>query len=358
MKYCLWLHSIEGFGPASAAKMLEEGLCAEDIFRMRAEEIEKLSFLRSDQKRNLIRAQMEMDPDELAENLKKKKISFYSLEKGSYPKKLRNLRDAPYGLFCKGRLPDEERFTVGIVGARSCSSYGRSIARQIGRELGKNGVEVISGLARGVDGAAQRGAVNAGGKSYAVLGCGVNICYPKENYELFSEIERNGGIISEYPPGTEPIAGHFPLRNRIISGLSDCIIVVEARKKSGSLITAEYALEQGKEVYAVPGQLDSKLSWGCHQLIHQGAGIYVSTEEFLQDMSLTFEGGEIASEDGNLEKREKLVYSSITLLPKSSMEIQAETGLELRELLEILLQLELKKKILELTKGNYIRIRR
>ncbi len=358
MKYCLWLHSIEGFGAMSAGKMLEEGLCAEDIFRMKADKIEGLPFLRADQKRNIILAQGKKDPDQLMEELKKKKIDFYSIEKGEYPKKLRNLRDAPYGLFCKGKLPDEKRFTAAIVGARSCSSYGRSIARRIGRELGKNGVEVVSGLARGVDGAAQRGAILAGGRSYAVLGCGVNICYPKENYDLFSEIEKEGGIISEYPPGTEALAGHFPLRNRIISGLSDCIIVVEARKKSGSLITAEYALEQGKEVYAVPGQLDSKLSQGCHHLIHQGAGIYVSTEEFLQDMSLTFESGEAVLEEGNLEKREKLVYSSITLLPKSSMEIQAETGLDLRELLEILLQLELKKKILELSKGNYIRIRR
>ncbi len=357
MKYCLWLHSIEGFGPISAAAMLEQGLCAEDLYRMKEERLMELPFLQKKMKRKILEAQSRQDPDLLMENLKEKRITFYSLEKGPYPKKLRNLRDAPYGLFCKGELPDEKRFTVGIVGARNCSSYGRIIAEKLGEELGENGVQVVSGLARGVDGAAQRGAVKAGGKSYAVLGCGVNICYPKENFTLFTEIEKTGGILSEYPPDVEPFPSHFPLRNRIISGLADCIIVVEARKKSGSLITAEYALEQGRDVYAVPGQIDSKLSLGCHYLIHQGAGIYFSTKEFLEDMSLDFEQAEAYSEEANLEKEEKLVYSSITLLPKSSMEIQEETGMERRELLEILLQLQLKKKILEFTKGRYIRIR-
>jgi DNA processing protein len=357
MKYCLWLHMIEGYGAMTAAKMLECGYSAEDVFHMKREELESFPFLKRNIKEKILLAQREKDPDELLEKLTKKEIHFYSLEKGVYPEKLRRLNDAPYGLFCKGALPDERRFTVGVVGARNCSSYGRAIAKEIGEELGGNGVQVISGLARGVDSYAQRGTVAAGGKSFAILGCGVNICYPKENYELFYDIENNGGIISEYPPDTEPRAPHFPLRNRIISGLSDCTIVVEARKKSGSLITAEYALEQGREVYAVPGQIRSSLSEGCHKLIHQGAGIYYSSSEFLKDMSLDFEQHRIHSEEHNLEKEEKLVYSSITLLPKSSMEIQEESGLERREVLRILLNLQLKNMILELGKGRYIRIR-
>ena len=189
------------------------------------------------------------------ERLLKDQIRYITYMDEDYPERLQSFRDKPAGLFVKGRLPDDDTPTVAIVGARNCTSYGRGMAEHLAKELSLAGVSVISGLALGVDGAAHRGCLAAGGETYAVLGCGVNVCYPKENYRLFSEVEAHGGIISEFLPGTQPVSMNFPMRNRIISGLSDAVIITEAREKSGSLITGDLALEQGKEVFAVPGRM-------------------------------------------------------------------------------------------------------
>lgn len=162
-----------------------------------------------------------------------------------------------------------------------CSDYGRYMARQFGRGLAMSGVQVISGMARGVDGIAQHAAITAGGKSFAVLGCGPDICYPEENKDVYDFLPNSGGIISEYPPGMEPISSFFPKRNRIISGLSDVLLVVEARQKSGTSITVDTALEQGREVLAVPGRVTDRLSDGCNNLISQGAGVAINVEDVL-----------------------------------------------------------------------------
>lgn len=183
------------------------------------------------------------------------------MEHPAYPARLREIPHAPCGLFVKGRLPQFEKGkkkvqAAAIVGAR----WGKPRRSFVGKKkppepLALEGIPVISGMASGIDGAAQEAALLAGGASYAVLGCGPDLCYPRHNRGLYQMLETGGGLISEYPPGTPPIAWHFPYRNRIISGLSDAILVVEARLKSGSLITADYALEQGKDVYAVPAGL-------------------------------------------------------------------------------------------------------
>ena len=163
------------------------------------------------------------------------------------------------------------------MGARSCTPYGEKYALEYGKKLAECGIQVISGLARGVDGIGQRGALLGGGKTFAVLGSGVDVCYPKNHMGLYLDIlEQEGGILSELPPGTPPLPQHFPRRNRIISALSDIVLVMEARERSGSLITADLALEQGKDVYALPGPVNSSLSQGCNRLIFQGAGILLS----------------------------------------------------------------------------------
>ena len=171
---------------------------------------------------------------------------------------------------------------AAIIGARLASGYGREQARRFARRLASRGITIISGMARGIDGIAQKAALDAGGRSYAVLGCGVDICYPEENRELYDRLLQEGGIISEYPPGTYPEARLFPQRNRIISGLSDLVLVIEARKKSGTLITVDMALEQGREVYALPGRVSDALSDGCNRLIRQGAGPATCPEDILE----------------------------------------------------------------------------
>lgn len=224
---------------------------------------------------SLTRTQWNFEKKE--QELTEKGIRFVSCEHPEFPERLRQIPDSPRGIFYKGRLPGEEP-SLAIVGARNCSAYGRNLALSFGEELGRCGVQIVSGMARGVDGFGHRGALRGGGRTFAVLGGGVDICYPKENRDLYEELQRSGGILSEAPPGTYPARQLFPLRNRIISGLGDAVLIIEAKLRSGSLITADQALEQGKDLYAVPGRLGESLSEGCNRLIYQGAGIALSPE--------------------------------------------------------------------------------
>lgn len=208
-----------------------------------------------------------------AKDLEKKGISFVSCLSEKYPKRLSYIPDKPFLLYYSGRLPDDKKPTVAIIGARACSEYGKMVAYKFGRELAIDGVQIVSGMARGIDGVGQKGALSVHGQTYAVLGSGVDVCYPKEHIGLYEEIKNNGGLISEYPPGTKPLTGFFPERNRIISGLADIVLVVEAKTRSGTYITVTQALEQGREVYAVPGRITDVLSDGCNRLIKDGAGV-------------------------------------------------------------------------------------
>ena len=211
-------------------------------------------------------------------------MKHYKAGDAEYPQRLKNISGRPRNLYVLGRLPEENRLSVAIIGARDCSEYGKYVARELGTVLGGSGIAVISGMARGIDGISQEAALNAGGSSFGVLGCGVDVCYPKENRQLYERLKLSGGILSEYPPGSPALACHFPPRNRIVSGLADVIVVIEARVKSGTLITVDMALEQGREVYVVPGRVTDRLSDGCNRLIKQGAGILLSQEELLREL--------------------------------------------------------------------------
>lgn len=211
-------------------------------------------------------------------------IRFVTPFEKDYPERLRNIPDAPSGLYVRGNLPVKKEVTVAVIGARDCSDYGKYVAEHLGTFLGENGVTVVSGMARGIDGISQWAALEAGGTSIGVLGCGVDICYPAGNRVLYQRLLEQGTIFSEYPPGTPPRAMNFPARNRIVSGLADAVVVVEARSRSGTLITVDMALEQGKEVFVVPGRVTDRLSDGCNKLIKQGAEILLSPEELLEDL--------------------------------------------------------------------------
>ena len=212
-------------------------------------------------------------------------IVYYDQGDKEYPARMKPLPGMPKGIYVKGKLPRDDLPSAAIVGGRACSAYGREQARRFARELAAAGVQIISGLASGIDAAAHEGALEGGGLTFAVLGCGVNICYPRENYPLMRRIlEQEGGVLSEFQPGERPLAWHFPQRNRVISALADLVLVVEARQKSGSLITADYALEQGKSVYALPGRVNETLSEGSNRLIAQGAGIAVDPTALLEEL--------------------------------------------------------------------------
>lgn len=283
------------------------------------------------------------------EELGKRKIRFLTPYDEDYPEALSHIANRPMGLYIKGKLPEPEQPVAAIVGARECSGYGRQIAQYFGRELSANGIQIVSGLAAGIDSAGNRGAVEAGKATFGVLGCGINICYPKENYELYEIMEQTGGIISEYGLGEPPRAGNFPMRNRIISGMADVILVIEAREKSGSLITTEIALEQGKDIFAVPGRITDLLSAGCNRLIQGGAYPLLEPNDVLDFFGIRSKKALRIQEknEKGLAKEEKKVYSCLDLQPKFIEEIVDESGLPVHECMGVLLDLELKGYIVQ-----------
>lgn len=281
-------------------------------------------------------------------------IQYIQQNHAAYPQKLLCYKGMPKGLYVLGKLPDKTRKSVAIVGARRSSTYGNQIAKSFAKELAGAGVQIISGMAWGIDGKAHEGALEGGGDTYAVLGCGVDICYPSGHRKIYEAMIQRGGILSEQPPGMPPIAGHFPARNRIISGLSDLVLVVEAKERSGSLITADLALEQGKDVFAVPGRIGDEMSKGCLNLIKQGAGLADSPLVLLEALGIKRNVSE-KSVKIVLEKNEDIVYSWIRLQPVSLEELVKKTGFGSREVLFALVGLELKGCIREMQKNQYVR---
>ncbi|MGI6007968.1 MAG: DNA-processing protein DprA [Ruminococcus sp.] len=279
-------------------------------------------------------------------------------ENDRWPQRLVGLKGMPKTLYYRGRLPDDDEKTVAIVGARMCSQYGKQQAFYFGKVLAEAGVSVISGMARGVDGCAHAGALEAGGSTYAVLGCGLDICYPPSNRHLYEKIPENGGVITEFPMGSRPLGKHFPMRNRVISALADIVLVIEAKERSGSLITADFALEQGKDVYALPGRVGDALSEGCNRLIAQGAGIALDPEMLLETMGIQRENKK------SMEKKTKmglatdmdLVYSCVDLQPKELHRILEEVSLPAERTMEILLKLQLDGKVLEVFRNCYVKV--
>lgn len=356
--YLYWLSRIDGIGAVKVKKLLEYTGSFEAIYNMKKQDLERLLFLKGDDAERIEKGKALLEQRRIEYGaLAGEGIRFIMAGEAEYPRRLENIYAMPMWLFVKGRLPDDHRPTVAVVGARSCTSYGRQVAEYLCRVLAENGIQTVSGLARGIDGAAHRGTVNAQGASYAVLGSGVDYCYPRENLSLYHVILETGGVISEYGPGEKPASGHFPARNRIISGLADAVIVVEARKKSGSLITADQALEQGKEVFAVPGRVNDLLSEGCNSLIKQGAALLQSPEDILDFFRiecknyLKLEKRLIKT----LAKTEKMVYSCLDSQPKHVEELIRMSKLPTGECMAALLKLELDGFILQPVNQYYVR---
>lgn len=358
MKYEYWYANIKGISNRRKSEIRKNVKTAEELYNIEETEWKK-GILTEKECQSIFESKRLWDLEKKYTHLVKKGIRLVLIWEEEYPKRLKRLSDAPYGLYVKGKLPEEERMTVAIVGARECSTYGKVMAQEFAEVLSKAGVQIVSGMARGIDSAGQRGALKSGGASFGVLGCGVDICYPREEIGLFMDLQENGGIISEFPPGTQPLRQHFPARNRIISGLSDVILVMEAKEKSGSLITADMALEQGKEVYALPGPISNQLSWGCNWLIKQGAGILISPHDLLKDLGFcNLEQEEIFLRSKILlETTENMVYSCLDFTPRNLRELIGVTKLPVSELLNILMKLELRGVVKEVSKNYYVKVK-
>ena len=284
-----------------------------------------------------------------------RKITINSKE---YPMRLKKLSGMPKELYVIGNLPEDHAPTAAVVGARMCSDYGKRQAHCYAKVLAEYGIQVISGMALGIDTQGHLGALEAKKPTYAVLGSGVDVCYPAANRKLYNQIlETGGGIISEFPPGMPPKAGHFPARNRIISALADVVLIVEARERSGSLITAGFALDQGKAVYALPGQVDQSLSQGCNQLIFDGAGIAWCPEILLGEWGIFPEKKEKAGEKKNLglARDLELVYSCLDLRPENLDYFIQKTGFSAGKTSGLLMQLQVLGLASEVGRQHYVR---
>lgn len=358
-KYWFWLNHIEGIGNIKIRRLL--AAFHDDASEIFFAEISQLKAVPGISEKDIMRI---LDEDNKKRRLEeymagpKEQVKYIFPIDPEYPQKLKEIYDRPHILYYKGRLPIQERLSVAVVGSRNCSEYGESVATELGRLLGQAGVNVISGLAMGIDSFAHRGAVLSGGRTFGVLAGGVDKCYPGRNFNLYEDMLRNGGVISEFPPGTPTSPGLFPLRNRIISGLSDAVIIVEAGAKSGSLITAAQALEQNRQIYAVPGRIGDADSEGCNRLLRDGAQIVTSYEQLFCDLGLSFFNKK-QEEKNNLvlAREEKMLYSLLLKFkPKSLDTLLDESGMEPGQALSALLGLELKGLIKEKGKNFYIRI--
>lgn len=286
-KACMhWLYQAAGMGSGSFLRKLEQAGTARDVYEMAKRGIleEKLHIRYKRRAQRLQAAVKDYDVTGKYREMTDRGIRLVTCREAEYPEKLAAVQDAPYALYYAGRLPDNRKRSIALIGARSCSEYGRYMAGEFGAALARAGIQIVSGMARGIDGIGQAAALGAGGYSLGIFGCGVDICYPSGNRELYERLLREGGACSEYPPGIAPRALLFPPRNRIISGLCDGVLVIEAKEKSGTLITVDMALEQGREVYALPGRATDALSAGCNRLIRQGAQLVTSPQELLEDL--------------------------------------------------------------------------
>lgn len=286
-KYWIWFSRIPNLGSKRKMKLLEKYLMPEIIWNLNKEELLKIESIGEETANNIVNPIYKKDLEQYIEYMNKYNIDIITILDEEYPQKLRNIYDPPACIFIKGNKDVLNNIAISIIGCRQCTNYGMNIAKCIAYNLSKNNINIISGMAKGIDSYAHMGAVNAKKTTIAVLGCGLDIIYPKENLKLFNDIlENNGAIISEYLIGTKPEKMNFPARNRIVSALSDGIVVIEARKRSGTLITVDFALEQGKEVYVVPGNVNSPQSVGTNELIKEGAKCITCASDIIEDLQI------------------------------------------------------------------------
>ena len=348
----------------------------EEILKMNEEELVKKIGLTSKQASYIMSTRQTLDIDREYEHFLASGAKAVTLHDEEYPERLKYIDNMPYALFYYGDLPDEKNHSVAIIGTRKNSEYGKFMAESIAADLADKNISIISGMAYGIDGISQTAALKTGGKSYGVIGSGVDVCYPRANKLLYERLKREGGVISEYPIGRGAVADNFPYRNRIISGLSDIVIVVEAKLKSGTFITVDYALSQGKEIMIVPGRATDPMSLGCNALLSQGAHVVQSADDVIRlldsfsvgdyigkNVSNPFRTKELSSlvpkpsEKILLDREENMVYSVLDFYALGPEDIARSVNLDIFQIMNILIGLELKGLIRETDKNLYVRCR-
>lgn len=354
-KYIIWLSSIKKIGGIRINRIIEHFGSAQAVWEADAKEILKVQGINRELCNNIISSKNVNKLNSFLNHLKKMNIFTIDINSEYYSEMLKEIYNPPYLLYAKGDINVMKGSCIAIVGSRNASHYGKKVAFKLAGQLAKMGFVIVSGFARGIDSYAHKGALAVGGKTIAVMGNGLDVIYPRENYPLMKEISQNGLLLSEYPLGTSPLRGNFPARNRIISGLSMGTIVVEASERSGALITADFALEQNREVFAVPGNINSPTSAGTNRLIKEGAKIVNTLEDVLEELPVIVKTPKTAAEKLNKKtsgKKECKVLNFISFQPVHIEELLEETGMQIGELNAFLAHLEIDGCI-ERLPGNY-----
>ena len=305
---------------------------------------------------NLIAVRKTFSPEREVERVAGLGIEIVTLASTTYPKLLREIPSPPAVLYVNGSLSEHDLKAVGVVGTRRCSAYGRQIALTMAEELARAGVTIVSGLALGIDGQAHRGALAGSGRTIAVLGSGVDIIYPSSHRALAEQITENGAVISDYPPGTKPDAMNFPPRNRLIAGLSKGVVVVEAPNRSGALITVDFAADYGREVFCVPGNVQSEFSAGCHRVLRDGARLVTSAADVLMDLGMAPpQPGGAVQQSFPMTEEERHIFNYIRWEPQHIDELAAAASLTAAQCGALLTLLELKGAVRDAGGQHYVR---
>lgn len=355
VRYWIGLNIVSGIGPARFKLLLDH---FGDLGRAwHASEAELRSAgLDRRSVQNLVTTRQEISLDEEVAKLRNQGARVITWQDAEYPPRLLHIHNSPPVLYVKGEILPQDEWAVAVVGTRRSTKYGRQMVEQIAGDLARSGITIVSGLARGIDSLGHRAALRAGGRTMAVLGSGIDIVYPYEHRDLARRIIERGALLTEYPLGTKPEGGNFPPRNRIISGLSLGTLVIEAGKRSGALITADYALEQGREVFGLPGNVTNARSVGTNRLIQEGAAkLVMSVEDILEELNLTLvEHHQEVQMAVPENERESKILQCISTEPIHVDEIGQKTSLPIAEVTSTLAMLELKGMVRQVGGMNYV----
>ncbi|MBU5314216.1 DNA-processing protein DprA [Tissierella carlieri] len=348
----IWLSSL-GIGNVNIGKIIDHFYDLRDLWELNSNQFSFIKNLNNEVREKLIHNRNNEYIKRLFDNIEKENVHVITIYDENYPTRLRYINDSPRVIYVKGNIIEEDSVAIAIVGSRKATTYGKWACEKFTKELANLGVTIISGLASGIDTIAHKTALDNGARTIGVLGNGIDIVYPKKNLFLYNDIEKNGGIVSEFPLGTPPLAFNFPQRNRIISGLSMGVIVVEAQEKSGSLITAHHALEQGKDIFALPGNINSIFSGGTNKLIKDGAKPLLEIDDIIEEINELQEKLILSKKDGldysNYSETEIKIIKFLEEGPLHSDNIAYKMGIDIVTLNSILTILELKGSVKELS---------
>ncbi len=354
LRYWIGFNLVKGVGAARLRRLLDHFGSLAEAWTASNDEIRAAGLDRRTTE-SLLAARASLDLDAALRRVRAAGVTVYTWDSPDYPRSLRNIAQPPPVLFVHGTITEADEWAVALVGTRRPSAYGREAARELAAGLAASGVTVVSGLARGIDAAAHRAALEAGGRTLAVLGSGLDCLYPAEHRDLAAAIARSGAVISDYAFGTQPEAANFPPRNRIISGLSKGVVVVEAGDDSGALITADFALEQGRDVFAVPGNIGQRSSRGPNRLIQQGAKLVQDVNDILEELNLTLVNERQQTRAAiPADQTEAQVLACLSSEPMHIDEVSAQLSLPMSQVSGTLALMELKGLVRQVGGMNYV----